>query len=136
MPAECVVSADGTRIAYDITGSGPALMLLHGAGKTRRDWHKLGYVKLLQDDFRVITVDIRGTGESDRPREISDYGIAKIIQDIVSVADACDVQQLAVWGYSFGGNIARHLAARLERISRVVIVGVPLGPGGSDEFDA
>jgi hypothetical protein len=41
-------SADGTCIAYDVTGSGPALMLLHGAGKTRRDWHKVGYVERLK----------------------------------------------------------------------------------------
>jgi pimeloyl-ACP methyl ester carboxylesterase len=41
-------SVDGTRIAYDVTGSGPALMLLHGAGKTRRDWHTLGYVERLK----------------------------------------------------------------------------------------
>ncbi len=43
---------DGTRIAYDVTGDGPALMLLHGAGKTRQDWHKLGYVERLKGDFK------------------------------------------------------------------------------------
>jgi len=39
-------------------------MLLHGAGKTRRDWHRLGYVERTKEDFTVITVDIRGNGEA------------------------------------------------------------------------
>ena len=68
-------SVGGTRIAYDVTGSGSALMLLHGAGKTRRDWHKLGYVERLKDDFTVITADIRGTGDSDHLYDIVDYAL-------------------------------------------------------------
>jgi pimeloyl-ACP methyl ester carboxylesterase len=55
MATKFATAEDGTRIAYDVTGQGPALMLLHGAGKTRRDWHKVGYVDRLKDDFTVIT---------------------------------------------------------------------------------
>jgi pimeloyl-ACP methyl ester carboxylesterase len=100
-------SVDGTRIAYDVTGSGRgnsrALMLLHGAVKTRRDWHKVGYVERLKDDFTVITVDVRGTGDSDHLYDISDYAIEKICEDLYAVADACGADKFAVWGFSFAG---------------------------------
>jgi pimeloyl-ACP methyl ester carboxylesterase len=128
-------SVDGTRIAYDVTGSGPAMMLLHGAGKTRRDWHKLGYVERLEEDFAVITVDIRGTGDSDRLYDIADYGIEKICEDLYAVADACDVEKFAVWGFSFGGNIARYLGVWSDRVMAIAVIGVPFGAAVHEDFD-
>jgi len=61
------VSTDGTRIAYDVTGSGPVVILLHGGGATRRSWHEAGYVSRLAAEFTVVTMDLRGNGESGRP---------------------------------------------------------------------
>ena len=136
MATETIISPDGTRIAFDVTGQGEPLMLLHGGGKTRRDWHKLGYVERLQDDFTVISVDIRGSGESDYLVELEDYEIEKISDDLYAIADACNVSQFAIWGFSFGGNIARYPAAWSDRVSawgrrtlRRPFLGVPQGGG-------
>ena len=60
MTTSFVVSKDGTRIAYDKTGTGRAVVLLHGGGQSRRVWHDNGYVARLSDDFTGIVVDIRG----------------------------------------------------------------------------
>lgn len=128
------ISPDGTRIAYDVTGRGQALMLLHGAGKTRRDWHKTGYVERLKDDFTVITVDIRGSGDSDSPLGVADYSIEKIYDDLMAVADACEAQRFAVWGFSFGGNIARYLGAWSQRVTSIAVIGVPFGPAVDQAF--
>jgi pimeloyl-ACP methyl ester carboxylesterase len=125
-------SVDGTRIAYDVTGSGPALMLLHGAGKTRRDRHRVGYVERLESDFTVITVDIRGTGDSDHLYGIADYGIGKICEDLYAVADVCEAGEFGVWGFSFGGNIARYLGAWSDRVTAIAVIGVPFGPAVSE----
>jgi pimeloyl-ACP methyl ester carboxylesterase len=130
-----VISDDGTRIAYDVTGCGPPLMLLHGAGKARRDWHTLGYVERLKHDFTVMTVDIRGSGASDVLTHIDDYAIEKVCRDLQAVADACGAQQFAVWGYSLGGTIARYLGAWSERVRAIAMIGVPLGLAVQDEFD-
>ncbi|MBN1886431.1 MAG: alpha/beta hydrolase, partial [Thermoflexales bacterium] len=96
-----------------------------------------GYVERLKDDFTVITVDIRGSGDSAPSGDSvlydpTDYAIEKICQDIDAVADACGVDQFAVWGYSFGGNIARYLGAWSERVTAVAIIGVPFGPIDED----
>ncbi len=135
MATQFATSKDGVRIAYDVTGQGPALMLLHGAGKTRRDWHKVGYVNRLKDDFTVITVDIRGTGDSDILTDIADYSIEKICDDVTRVADVCGAQHFFVWGYSFGGNIARYLGAWTDRTLALAMIGVPLGAAVNDDFD-
>ena len=110
-------------------------MLLHGAGKTRLDWHNLGYVERLKDDFTVITVDIRGTGESDYLVDIEVYAIEKICRDLFRVADACSVDRFAIWGFSFGGIIARYPAAWNDRISAIAMIGVPFGPAVDDAFE-
>jgi pimeloyl-ACP methyl ester carboxylesterase len=135
MNTQFITSPVGTRIAYDVTGRGPFLMLLHGAGKDRRDWHKLGYVERLKGEFTVISVDIRGSGESDFLVDISDYGIEKICADLIAVADACNAGQFAIWGYSFGGNIARYLGAWSDRLAAIAMIGVPFGPAVDDQFD-
>jgi pimeloyl-ACP methyl ester carboxylesterase len=127
-------SPDGTRIAYDRTGNGPALVLLHGGGSRRQDWHDVGYVKRLQDDYTVITVDLRGHGESGAPTGQADYAINKMMQDVLVVADACAVERFILWGFSFGGRVGRHVAARSERVARLVLMGTPLGAEFSDGF--
>ena len=73
-------------------------MLLHGAGKIRRVWHKAGYVDKLMYDFKVINVDIRGNGESEVLTRIEGYDIDRIITDLIEVQDDCGVHQMLVWG--------------------------------------
>jgi pimeloyl-ACP methyl ester carboxylesterase len=96
MTAEYVTTRGGVRIAYDVVGQGPGLVLLHGAGKTRKDWHSAGYVSRLREDFRVVCVDIRGSGESDYLTRIEDYAVEEIVGDLEVVADACGVEQYGI----------------------------------------
>ncbi len=134
MKISFVVSLDGTRIAYDVTGEGSAIILLHGGWHTRQNWHNVGYVKQLKKSFRVIAIDIRGNGESDKPTEPSYYRIEKMCQDILAVADACSAEQFTIWGFSYGANIGRYLAAQSKRVSKLVIMDIPFGLGASGDF--
>jgi len=109
-------SIDGHAIAFDVCGSGPGLLLLHGAGKTRNDWHTAGYVERLKGKFTVVTVDTRGQGESGFLTSEQDFRIELIINDFLKVADSCGLGRCNICGYSFGGGIARYLSANNDRI--------------------
>ncbi|MDJ0752289.1 MAG: alpha/beta hydrolase [Ardenticatenaceae bacterium] len=129
-------TTDGLHIAYDVSGEGPFLMLLHGGGgsQSRRKWHEVGYVSRLHDQFTVITMDIRGHGESDKPTDPNSYTIDQMCDDVLAVADACEAKQFVLWGYSFGGNIGRFLATRSNRVTRFIVIGIPFGPAAGGSF--
>jgi pimeloyl-ACP methyl ester carboxylesterase len=136
MSARFVGSQDGTRIAYEAEGAGPAILLLHGggAGHSRRSWYDSGYVPRLTNDFKVIAMDIRGEGQSDRPLESSAYSVEKHCQDIAAVISNCGVGDYTLWGFSYGANIARYLAAWSTRVSKLIVMGIPFGPGAAGQF--
>lgn len=134
MVSQFALSTDGTRIAYDRCGTGPALMLLHGGGGSRLDWHNGGYIARVKDDFSVISVDLRGHGESDKPTIPARYSTENLGQDLLSVADACGIGGFILCGYSLGGNVGRYLAARSGRVTKLIMIGNSLGPGVSGEW--
>ena len=134
MNTSFAISPDGIRVAYDVSGTGPAILLLHGGGRTRRNWHEVGYVERLKSDFKVIAVDIRGNGESDKPTDPAYYTTDKMGQDLLAVADACGVERFTIWGFSYGGNIGRYLAAQSKRVDKIIIMGIPFGLGASGDF--
>src|SRR5688572_9413079 len=134
MNTSFVVSPDGTRIAYDVTGEGSTIVLLHGGWHTRQNWHDVGYVKRLKDNFTVIAIDIRGNGESGKRIDPIYYTTEKMCQDILAVADACNAERFSIWGFSYGGNIGRYLAAQSERVEKLVIMGIPFGLGAPGDF--
>ena len=126
------VSPDGTRIAYEVRGEGPALILVHGAGQTRREWDTIGYVTPLAERFTVILVDGRGFGDSGKPVQASAYAVDRQVEDLLAVADAAKVDRFHLWGYGRGAVIGRYLAARSDRVQAMVYVGVPFGPALSE----
>lgn len=136
MITSSIVAPDGTRIVYDVVGAGPAILLLHGGGggQSRQSWHEVGYVAQLKNEFKVITMDIRGHGDSDKPTNPAAYAIETMCHDILLVADACDVQTFTLWGFSYGGNIGRYLAAKSDRVEKIIIMGIPFGHAASGEF--
>ncbi len=129
-------SPDGTRVAYDRsgTGTGPAIVLVHGGGGNRQEWHEADYVRRLRGKFTVITLDLRGHGETDLPTDPADYTTDKMGQDILAVADACGVDRFVIWGVSYGGKVSRYLGAQSERVSKLILMGTPLGPGVSGQL--
>lgn len=125
---ERVISENGVRIAYDVCGGvGPLLLLAHGFSTDRRIWQTTDILDLLTPHFRVVTLDLRGCGESDRPLDPASYGIDAHLADILAVADACNAHSFFYFGWSFGATIGLHLACRSARLSRAVIAGTVFG---------
>jgi pimeloyl-ACP methyl ester carboxylesterase len=110
------ISHDGTRIAYEAKGSGPAFLLLHGLAGEGRDWLDKGYVTRLAALGRcVITLDARGHGKSGKPHHASEFYDYKRAQDVIAVLDALGIQRADLHGYSMGGWIAMDTARCFPR---------------------
>ena len=120
-------SSDGARIAYEVHGTGPVLLLLHGFSNDRSLWTTHRWIEHLQPAFTVITMDMRGCGDSDAPLAPNAYQVEQHLADVSAVADACHEDRVNLWGWSFGGTLGLHLAARSPRIRRAVIAGTYFG---------
>ncbi|MDJ0394709.1 alpha/beta hydrolase [Rhodococcus sp. G-MC3] len=121
--------ADGVRIAYQVVGSGPPLLLVHGSLLTHTIWRTFGYAKALRPSRTLILLDMRGHGRSDKPHDVETYRMASIVEDLLAVLDAVGVGKADFWGYSFGGRAGLSLAASApERLSSIVVGGGSHGP--------
>jgi pimeloyl-ACP methyl ester carboxylesterase len=115
---------DGVRIAYTIEGQGPPLVLFHGSALSSDMWRVLGYVDALKERFKLILLDARGHGHSDKPHEEDAYAMRLLVGDIVAVLDHLGLEQAHFLGYSFGGRVGFGLGTSApERVASLLIGG-------------
>jgi pimeloyl-ACP methyl ester carboxylesterase len=122
-----VTAPDGVRIAYDSVGEGAAVFLIHGFASDRvQNWRAPGwYDTLTGAGYRVVAMDCRGHGESDKPRDPRMYGHDVMAGDAVAVMDAEGLAAPVVMGYSMGGHLGIQLVMHHGgRVARLVIGGV------------
>ncbi|WP_410876252.1 alpha/beta fold hydrolase [Nocardia sp. A7] len=111
-------SKDGTELAYDVSGSGPALVYITGATCFRRFLPIVSDVKLFATEFTVYNYDRRGRGASG---DAQPYAIEREVDDIEAIIDAAGGRAI-LYGHSSGAALALEAAARMpEKIDRVVI---------------
>jgi pimeloyl-ACP methyl ester carboxylesterase len=121
-------------IAYQLEGEGPPLLLLAGQANNHHWWDGV------RDDFAhirtTITLDYRGTGDSDKPD--TPYSIELFAQDALGVLDELRIDSADVYGTSMGGRVAQILAARHPDRVRKLILGCtsPGGEHGIERSDA
>jgi pimeloyl-ACP methyl ester carboxylesterase len=107
-----------------VVGEGRPLVLLHGLWCDRSWWTEPGYVEELRRDHRLVIVDIRGHGQSDKPHDAAAYTGETLTGDVFAVADAEGLDRFAIWGHSYGGWIAWMTAfAAPERVPAIVASG-------------
>ena len=118
------LSHAGISLRYDRAGAGPAVLLIHGWTFNRTVWER--QVVALRDHHTVITVDLRGHGESSHLR--TGYTIGAMAGDLEHLVRALGVPRIAVVGWSLGGVVALELAQRLgERVSALGLVCTTAG---------
>jgi pimeloyl-ACP methyl ester carboxylesterase len=101
-------------------------VLIHGFASDRvQNWRAPGWYQTLTGaGRRVVALDCRGHGESDKPHDPDAYG-DNMVDDVVAVMDAAGIADSDVMGYSMGGMLAMGLMMRApRRVRRVVIAGV------------
>jgi non-heme chloroperoxidase len=114
--------ANGIRLRYRHQGPaiGPAIVLLHGYSDSSLSFARV--MPLLPSEQRVIAVDLRGHGDSDRPDE--DYRITTMADDVVRLLDALNVPYAVVVGHSMGSFVAQAIVERAAwRVSSLVLLG-------------
>lgn len=96
---------DDVQIAYeDTAGEGDPIVLLHGSGLSRGSWRSLGYIRALKQTNRVVALDLRGHGRSDKPHDSSSYAMPLIVGDVIAVLDELQIPAAHMVGYSLGAR--------------------------------
>jgi pimeloyl-ACP methyl ester carboxylesterase len=101
----------GVPIGYTDHGSGEPVVLIHGLTQSQDVWHRAGIVDELRDDYRVITLDLRGHGDSGKPHEPDEYGW-EVGEDIIRLLDHLDIDQAHLLGYSMGAGVVAGILVR------------------------
>ncbi len=115
-------SADGTEIAYSVTGSGPALLIVDGAMCHRRFGPTTELASVLDKNFTVHTYDRRGRGETGDGA--TPWSLEREVEDIDAVIGEAGGSAF-VFGVSSGAVLALEAASRLPSISRLAIYEAP-----------
>ena len=124
--------SQGVKIHYEAEGQGPPLFLSHGFSMTSEDWREYGYVAGLRDQYRLILVDSRGYGASDKPHDPNDYIWQHKVGDVIAVIDQLRLSQVHFWGWSMGGDMAYALAQAAPERLKTVIIGSGCAVGAAD----
>src|SRR4051794_4261887 len=119
-------SLDGQRLAYTVHGSSPRLtILLHGLLFSQRMHDALARA-LAERGHRVVTLDLLGHGESDRPREKWRYSIPKFGDQVIALLDELDEREAVIMGTSLGANVALEAAVRARERVRGMVIEMPV----------
>lgn len=113
------ITVRGIKMAYDIAGSGPTVLLLHGYPFNRSMWSQ--QVAALQDDYRVITPDLRGLGESSALEE-SQASIDVMAEDLAALLDELEIKRVVLGGLSMGGYVAFAFYRRFSLRVRALVL--------------
>jgi pimeloyl-ACP methyl ester carboxylesterase len=118
---QTVTSKDGTTIAYDRYGTGPAVILVGGALSYRKFKKTEELSELLSGRGTVINYDRRGRGDSD---EVTPFALEREIEDIAALIEAAG-GRASLWGWSSGGALALRAAGARIGVERLAVYEAP-----------
>jgi pimeloyl-ACP methyl ester carboxylesterase len=117
-----VLLKTGVRLRYAYKGdpSGTPVIMLHGITDSSVSFSPV--MPLLDNKYRVYSLDQRGHGDSDRP--VGGYAMEQFAADVLAFMDAMNLKQATLVGHSMGSIVAQHVAARApERVTKLVLIG-------------
>jgi len=103
---------------YSVSGQGQPLILIHGIGAARNTWNKA--LPLLNQNFTVVTYDLRGHGDSPMPN--SEFGLNELVNDLERIRELCGFDSAHIAGHSLGGMIGPAYALKYPQ--RVKSLGI------------
>lgn len=118
---------------WEVTGTGPPLVLSHGAIESSRSWADV--VAALEHNFTVVTYDARGRGQCQAPT--SGFTYADLADDVQRLADRLRLGPLFHAGHSMGGRVAfEHAIANPASVRALAVISARAEPPGGSARDA
>jgi pimeloyl-ACP methyl ester carboxylesterase len=118
-----MTTSDGVKIHYMEIGQGTPVILIHGyTANAEGKWFKSGIAQALAPRHRVIAIDARGHGQSDKPHDPLKYG-PRMATDVIELMDHLKIERAHIHGYSMGGSILTQILARHPRRLITAIYG-------------
>jgi epoxide hydrolase 4 len=113
------------KLAYDTEGDGPLVVLLHGFPQSRMTW-KESLPALARAGFRAVAPDLRGYGDSPKPKGVEAYTASEVVADVAELIESMSSVPVVVVGHDWGALMAWYLAmVRPELVRKLVILNVP-----------
>ncbi len=123
------IHVNGIKIYYEMVGTGPAILLLHGHPGNHTEM--AAFATSLSRQLTVINIDMRGYGESDKPE--GDCGISQIISDIHEILKHFQIEKAIVAGFSAGGRIAiKYFLAHPDRVDKLILIATDAKSSAAD----
>lgn len=122
------IDTNGITLRAAVEGEGPLIIMVHGCPESWFSWRRQIPV-IAEAGYKVVAIDVRGYGGSDKPHAIEEYTLKKIGADIVGVIDFFEEDQAILIGHDWGGPIVWYTSLLNEnRISAVAGLSVPYFP--------
>ena len=119
---EGFVDANGVMIYYKMLGRGEPLMIVHGGPGASHDYF-LPYLLPLARHNKLIFIDERGSGRSEKLGDASGYTIENMVEDVEAVRQALGLGNISLLGHSYGGALAQAYALKYQRNLSHLILG-------------
>jgi proline iminopeptidase len=110
---EGYVDAEGALIYYKAFGQGPPLVMLHGGPGASHDY-LMPHVVPLARTHRLILIDERGSGRSERLEDLAQYTVERMVEDVEAVRQQLSLGKIALFGHSYGGVLAQAYALKYQ----------------------
>ena len=117
------IFTDQGDVHYEVIGSGPPVILLHGWTQAWNTWRST--LETFQGQYRMYAPDLWGFGESEKRRE--SFEVSDFVELIPQFMDGLGILKVPIMGHSMGGTTALGVALRYpERVKKVGVVGSPI----------
>ncbi|MHA1350782.1 MAG: alpha/beta fold hydrolase [Promethearchaeota archaeon] len=121
---EQYADVNGVRLCYEVFGDGYPLFLIHGFGAKKENW--IAQIPDLSKHYKVIRLDNRGAGKSDRPDR--KYTMEVFADDVNGLMVHLGIEKANIAGWSLGGMIVQNFVLKYpERVNKIILINTNYG---------
>jgi len=118
------IQANGIQFHYVTEGNGPLMLFLHGFPEYWYSWRH--QISKFSKNYKVVALDMRGYGQSDRPQGKENYAIDVLVDDVKEVVSALGYEKCILVGHDWGALVAWYVAMNFESyVEKLIVMNVP-----------